>query len=311
MKDSTCSETEIATKPDSTTGTTQLAVGGTFEMESGIIGYKFPFGKVDAADVPNDYVPPPINIVDGDIADCSDEETMIMTIPSSDFKTVCLFHGNIQKRSFLSIPDFPAPLPQAPSPHARYRITASTNHGLGMFATQDIALGDLVLVERLLLVVPQAIIVHNGDYFNNPDLTPSQRTAIQLSNVERLLTHTISRMQPQDRESFFELHNSHTEDGSGPIYGRVRTNGIAFSIDEKYRQPDDEGYYIDDEWTFENSGMFLDISRVNHRLFTWSLVRKAGDKTGTTRHGSFVYWSRKEVRKESMNPPNVAVSFMT
>ncbi|KAJ7072827.1 hypothetical protein C8F01DRAFT_1362097 [Mycena amicta] len=64
-------------------------------------------------------------------------------------------------------------------------------------------LGELILCERPLLITPHS-----------------------LNKFERLAEIAVNRMDEDRRKAFMDLHNSHTEDGSGPIVGRIRTNGV-------------------------------------------------------------------------------------
>lgn len=98
-----------------------------------------------------------------------------------------------------------------------------------MFAKHDIQMGDLILAERPLLVMP----THLWPLVEIPDdSNASQLQIIQASLMEweKHLRLMLSRMEPGGRAAFMQLTNSHKDDGSGPILGISRTNGIAMTI---------------------------------------------------------------------------------
>ncbi|KAG5649505.1 hypothetical protein H0H81_003420 [Sphagnurus paluster] len=94
-------------------------------------------------------------------------------------------------------------------PEIRHRAGDSP-FGTGILAACNIKMGDLVMSERPLLVVPTA-----------PPLAEEQSF-----QFEAISLVPICIMQPAACTAFFKLHNMHTEDGSGPIFGRIRTNCI-------------------------------------------------------------------------------------
>ncbi|KAG6860508.1 hypothetical protein C0995_010332 [Termitomyces sp. Mi166 len=223
-------------------------------------------GSVVDLALPENYVPKQreIKVVNALETDADNCEFLFSTIPpkpiNADVSAVgpntwaeCLFNGGKQKRAILSIPGFPKPV--RVSPETRYRVGPSA-HGLGMFATKDLVANDFVLAERPLLVAPAIMSMQIAAHSDNFKLTPAERMQAHLAEVEKLLQICIDRMDPEDRKVFFELHNCHTEDGSGPIFGRVRTNGIGFSIDGPGLE--------DEELSCTHSGTFPIMSRINH-----------------------------------------------
>ncbi|KAG6829717.1 hypothetical protein H0H93_014351, partial [Arthromyces matolae] len=134
----------------------------------------------------------------------------------------------------------------------RYRIGPS-EHGTGMFATCDIAMGDLIFAERPVLVMPRKMMILNVDpgAVSVDEIPDAQTIQMHIAQREKFLEVLVERMEEKDQEEFYELFNSHTEDGSGPILGRVRTNGFAVIFgDEKTAEP--------------HSATFLKGSRMNH-----------------------------------------------
>ncbi|KAG6807608.1 hypothetical protein H0H93_001368, partial [Arthromyces matolae] len=104
-----------------------------------------------------------------------------------------------------------------------------------MFATSKLEAGDLIFAERPIIVIPQAIPFPDIEYPEG--ITQAEMLKIQLTEFEKLLEMCVGRMLPQDKKAFFELCDSHTEDGSGPILGRVRTNGFGIEFEAKDGEP--------------------------------------------------------------------------
>ncbi|KAF7297914.1 SET domain-containing protein [Mycena chlorophos] len=133
-----------------------------------------------------------------------------------------LFKGS--KELLLSTPGFPQPLPPL-SINPAFRVGPVPGKGLGLFATRSLKQGDLILTERPLLILPATV------HCPFPtDLTGEQILQHQLNDREQFVEPVIERMTEERRDAFFRLHNSHTEDGSGPITGIVRTNGIGMPV---------------------------------------------------------------------------------
>lgn len=136
--------------------------------------------------------------------------------------TECYISGYL-KRKIVSTPGIGA-APPVP-PEKVYRISEAHGKGLGMYATQDIHAGDLIVAERPLLVVPRNISsTRPGEV---PEyLTMHQIHQVMLHDTEQVYTALLERQDPERKEAFMKLANSHRSDGSGPILGRVRTNGF-------------------------------------------------------------------------------------
>ncbi|KAF5376449.1 hypothetical protein D9615_008610 [Tricholomella constricta] len=228
------------------------------------IKMKLPIGKVDTT-LPEGYVPSEAIVKEYDSSTTvyPDNACICTTLPSRSFGdtladnpdnwTECLFLGGKQKREIVSTPGFPSPVPRPPQ--VRHRIGPS-RFGIGMFATRNIKMGDLIVSERPLLVSPIAVppLPLNLPISFEPTLL--QIMQARMVEHEKRLENCLGRMLPENRAAFLALHNSHTEDGSGPIFGRIRTNGIG--IIEKTKKSDldagDYGY----------TAVFDAISRINH-----------------------------------------------
>ncbi|KAG6917993.1 hypothetical protein DXG01_017003 [Tephrocybe rancida] len=225
----------------------------------GQIGYKLPIGKVDTT-LPENYVVerPEYAILDADTVNY-DEHLVFTTIPSRTFEETsasspdtwseCLLQGGKHKRSILDTPGFPAPVPKPPQ--SRHRIGPSA-YGVGMFATKDLVPNDLIVAERPILVFPASMPMTQSSA-----TTYEQAVQVHLAEVEQQLKICVDRMLPESRAAYYELHNCHTEDGSGPILGRARTNGIEIGLPVPGINPSDKGL-------FRTSGVFDAISRANH-----------------------------------------------
>lgn len=57
-------------------------------------------------------------------------------------------------------------------------------------------------------------------------LTLEMEQRLAMRDFENTLERAVGRMSPEDQESFKNLANCHTQDGSGPLLGIVRTNGF-------------------------------------------------------------------------------------
>ncbi|KAF7289264.1 Aldehyde dehydrogenase [Mycena indigotica] len=136
--------------------------------------------------------------------------------------TECLFLLESQE-ILLKTPGFPKPLPPAPA-RPSFRVAPSPGKGLGLFSTCDIKQGEVILYERPLLIVPMAIPSSAPKHFSQTQLIQHS-----LNELERYYKVAVDRMTEQRRAAFMSLHDCHTKDGSGPIVGRIRTNGICLS----------------------------------------------------------------------------------
>ena len=110
---------------------------------------------------------------------------------------------------------------------------ASEGAGLGVFAGRDIKFGEFILAERPLLI-------HPADFRYAPsgaadDYTYEQHMVIMRHEIETDLEVALGRMSDQNQAVFKSLSNAHTDDGSGPLLGIMRTNAFGVNIDELTR----------------------------------------------------------------------------
>jgi hypothetical protein len=144
--------------------------------------------------------------------------------------TIALLYPSA-KEAIAAVPGFPTPY--MPSARVHYRIGDAPGAGKGMFALTDLDVGDLILRERPLCLVPQCL-------WRGGSISP-----------ERMFTLVVSLMKPQDREDFFKLANC-KDKAVNSIRGIIDTNALNAS-----RMPGDyNGRY---------GGICRDLSRVNHR----------------------------------------------
>lgn len=142
-----------------------------------------------------------------------------------DGYTECIIPNIVRKR-ILTTPGFPAPVPRS-AVDPVYKIVQVPGKGLGMAATRDIEARGLVLAERPLKITPvnlpgQQLIKSLPEHYTLGDFIIAQ-----LQESERFLeTFTFDLMEEEKKKAFFlALHDANTKDGSGPIVGRLRTNG--------------------------------------------------------------------------------------
>ena len=160
------------------------------------------------------------------------------------------------KAKVINAPGYPKPVPKPKGTKPAYIIKPTPDKGLGVFATRNITMGELIFAERPLLAIPSAIpSTGNNSMMHHYDL--KTQMAIMKMEWEKLLEVALGRMKPGDKNAFMDLANSHKEDGSGPILGIVRTNGFCLGIfDGPERRADGSNVY---------SGVIKIGSRINHR----------------------------------------------
>jgi hypothetical protein len=126
-----------------------------------------------------------------------------------------------------------------PTPNGdTYEVLPTPDMGIGMFASRDIKMGDLVLSERPLIVIPSSL-----RHILSPFADFDWDTFIQ---------PCFDRLSPENKAAYRALANSHTKDGSGPLYGVFLTNNFSFELGE--------GGLIN---TY--TCVYKELSRVNHR----------------------------------------------
>ena len=228
--------------------------------------------------LPAGYKPPKVAIVESD-PDAHESEAdthVVATIPprivgnplDPDGNTEWIVLGKTKQRVLGANPaqyQF-QPVPKPPGGIDNYVVKSTPTMGKGVFAIRDIKMGDIIFAERPLVIAPRVI---------NPPLSEMIRRDEELSKYsvedmfkvflfekELQMEVAVGRMDPQRREKFLALTNTHTEDGSGPLCGIMRTN--LYECSELW-----DGDTKPDPTDFNPYGysVLCDVgSRINHRL---------------------------------------------
>ncbi|KAJ7236215.1 hypothetical protein C8J57DRAFT_1194459 [Mycena rebaudengoi] len=212
---------------------------------------RFPIGKFDVA-LPEGYETTKTEFVERDAHSGSLPNSMTCTrvpiepVPGESSFSECLFYPG-SKDVLMNLPGFPQPV-KCPT-ETSVRMDSASGMGMGLFSTRALKMGDLILSERPPFVAAQGIPVLCPEGF-----TREQYVQLVLNQTEQVYQISVNRMRPEDRTALMALANSHKQDGSGPITGIVRTNGLALNG----LRPGVSG------GTEEYSAVCKDISRLNH-----------------------------------------------
>jgi hypothetical protein len=152
----------------------------------------------------------------------------------ADGWTECILPGSV-KKEILATPGFPKPILRSPTTVHCIKALADGS-GLGVFATENITMGDLIFSERPMYIGPVA---HGATIDTPSHFSMEQRRQAILFEKERLLQVSFGRMPVEMQDAFMALSNSHKQDGSGPLVGAVRTN--AFGVEVIKQKKEDEG----------------------------------------------------------------------
>lgn len=158
-----------------------------------------------------------------------DEDALVYTTQPQGCETEagmveCILHNSAAKKELVGYPGYPTPIPRAadltaPCP---YRIVEIPSKGLGMVAARDLRFGELIISERPLLISPQISKIDFIKWTNTT--TPRQKQEAACFESEKIYKVAFERMDPEAKETYMKLHNSHKHDGSGPLLGVSRTN---------------------------------------------------------------------------------------
>ena len=191
----------------------------------------------------------------------SDNSIIVTTIPQPvpDDETQCqwILSGST-KAKVVKSPGYPARIPKPTRPNL-YEVRSTADMGVGLFAKRNIKGGDLIFAERPLLVSPRKMA---GGTFTGKieDYSEQQIKQIAIREYERLLEFAIGRFSSELQADYRALHNAHTNDGSGPLFGIVRSNG--YGIDKLYDGTDETSIY---------SAICKIGSRINHSCVPFTL----------------------------------------
>ncbi|KAF7296032.1 Aldehyde dehydrogenase [Mycena kentingensis (nom. inval.)] len=141
--------------------------------------------------------------------------------------TECMFLDGVKEMLYGTIPDFPRPLPRQPYSKPAFRLAEASGKGLGLFSTRAFKQGDVILVERPLLVTPKTI---TGRAYMPSDYGEEQAFQYLRKESQSVYARIVESMEPKRKAAFLALFNSHPEDGSGPLLGRIETNGMRVTL---------------------------------------------------------------------------------
>ncbi|KAH8096639.1 hypothetical protein BXZ70DRAFT_1066025 [Cristinia sonorae] len=138
--------------------------------------------------------------------------------------TECLI-SDVLKHKILSVPGYGARVPKPAG--TTYRVSEAAGKGLGVFATRDIQMGELIMAERPLMITP--VVMPSRCTSELQGLSHNDFVQVKLHDAEKIFEWVVDRMTPENREALMALTNSHSLEGGGPIIGRVKTNGFGES----------------------------------------------------------------------------------
>ncbi|TRM58109.1 hypothetical protein BD626DRAFT_586365 [Schizophyllum amplum] len=234
------------------------------DIPDGPSHFNLSYGVVEGAGkLVEGFTPPPLQIEQAKEVDHPDYQTVVTTIPIL-YQDITM-HSDAErrdswcdaildgatKRHIFSYPGFPQLVPRPPT--AVHRIGPAGAKGLGVFATRNIKEGDLILAERPLIMTPLCL---PSDVPVPKDFTIEQMSQARMMAWEEHLKFLVDRMLPERRAALMALANGHEHDGSGPIFGRIRTNGIGGGSKWKWKG----GQGRNGRYTL----VYDEISRLNH-----------------------------------------------
>ncbi|KAJ8522243.1 hypothetical protein ONZ45_g1171 [Pleurotus djamor] len=183
------------------------------------------------------------------------------SIDSIDGQTECVLLSMHDKGLIVNAPGYPQPLPRPRLPGG-FIIKEVPGKGLGMIATRDFEFGELIVAERALLI-SSAVLFGTVPQMKPGDKPMEMKNAkalgimVQKSSYdteEEVLQQAFERMDEKTRRRYMALHDCHAHEGtSGPLFGRMRTNG--FQITFANGAPENGAVY---------SSVFDNLSRLNH-----------------------------------------------
>ncbi len=146
------------------------------------------------------------------------ESNTLATFP--DGWAECMLTGYVKKQ-ILATPGFPRPIERTKEP--MFRISQTPDRGLGMFATRGMKTGDLILDERPMIVAP--VLSDPRTIVFPENFTEDQVLQAAIYEYEKTLGFCFRRMPKENQQAFMGLSNCHQRDGSGTLFGIIRTNG--------------------------------------------------------------------------------------
>ncbi|KAG7443372.1 SET domain-containing protein [Guyanagaster necrorhizus] len=176
------------------------------------------------------------------------ESDTLATFP--DGWAECVLTGYVKKQ-ILATPGFPCPIERTKEPV--FHISSTPDRGLGMFAVKRMKMGDLVLDERPMMVTPA---LANPSNITFPEsFTEKEVYQAAIYEYEKTLRFCFRRMPKENQQAFMGLSNCHQHDGSGILFGIIRTNG--YRIEELKDNNAQESFGI-------YTAVWDKLSRLNH-----------------------------------------------
>ncbi|KAJ3768923.1 hypothetical protein FB446DRAFT_649562 [Lentinula raphanica] len=171
----------------------------------------------------------------------------------------CLITG-LMKQQILQTPSFPQPLAQPA--RMKYRVGKETKSKApatqplpGLYAKSELSMGDLILSERPVLVVPAMMRV--GEIFSQTlsTLSAHEQRDLVMNQWQKSLETVFGRLSEEDQAKFWELRDIRAKDGKKSINGIVKTNGFEIVGLADPGLEDKDGAY---------TGVCLVLSQMNH-----------------------------------------------
>ncbi|KAL0952333.1 hypothetical protein HGRIS_006613 [Hohenbuehelia grisea] len=157
--------------------------------------------------------------------------------------------------------------------------------GIGLFAARDIPMGELVLAERPIIVMPRRAWKTLSARQGEAEVT--EETLVMMQKWRGHVEKLVDRLSPENRETYFRLANAMPESCGKPL-GIALTNAVEIGM--LYPEDDQEDNYI------EYAGVFKKLSLLNHspnttiswqkssfslRLFTVRDIKQGEELTNT------------------------------
>ncbi|KAF8987484.1 hypothetical protein BDQ17DRAFT_1548136 [Cyathus striatus] len=168
----------------------------------------------------------------------------------------CIFYHRTHK-AVVNLPEYPRS--PAPPDHswAPYEIRkAGSEKGLGIFAKRALKVGDLIVAERPLLVIPMSPNldgVANCPYSIRKLMRDARGRETPMGLIEPILEVAFERMSKKNQDAYLDLANTHMDDGSTRLCAIWKTNVIELHFD------------FDDVCEGDTYGAVMkEMARVNH-----------------------------------------------
>ncbi|KAF8987488.1 hypothetical protein BDQ17DRAFT_1289216 [Cyathus striatus] len=166
----------------------------------------------------------------------------------------CVLYSRTNLR-LLNTPRFPRSPTLFDPLSAPYQIRGTESSGLGIFATHPLKIGDLILVERPLVVIAVKTDLSSVD--ECPEFVRIKTKEMEATNetlagiVDPMLDIVFGRMSREKQDAYLALANIAAGDGTRKLPGIWQTNSFGFT-------------YINGEGEDQYAAILKEMSRVNH-----------------------------------------------